>query len=130
MRPLVLVAILAVACGAQATAPKLGEKTEVRFNEAVRIPTDTTTVRFTGVTSDSRCPSGAQCIWAGEATVVLTVGGTQSVTLRLQPGAPGATAIVGGYQITLVALAPHPAVNKSIVQNDYVATIQFDSAKD
>ena len=130
MRTPLLLASFAAACGAQSTAPKLGENIAVRFNEAVRIPSDTTTVRFTGVTSDSRCPSGAQCVWAGEATVVFTVGGVQQVALGLQPGSTPGTAIVGMYQITLVALDPYPAVNKSIAKSEYVATIRFDSAKD
>lgn len=130
MRALVLIACFSAACGAQSTAPRLGENIVVRFNEAVRIPSDTTTVRFAAVTSDSRCPSGAQCVWAGEATVVFTVGGVRPVTLGLQPGSVPSTAIVGMYQITLVALTPYPAVNKSIAKSDYVATIRFDSARD
>ncbi len=130
MRTLLLLASLAAACGAQSTAPKLGENIAVGFNEGVRVPSDTTTVRFTAVTSDSRCPSGAQCVWAGEATVVFTVGGAREVTLGLRPGSTSSTAIVGMYQITLVALDPYPAVHKSMAKSDYVATIRFDSAKD
>lgn len=128
MRALILAACLAAACGAQSTAPKFGENVTVRVNAAVRIPSDTTTVRFIGVTADSRCPSGAQCIWAGDAAVVFLVGGTQQVTLHTNDGA--ASAFVAGRLLTLVSLSPYPSVSTPIAKNDYVATIRFDTAND
>ncbi len=128
MRALIFVAAFVVACGAQSTAPKFGENVTVRYNAAVRIPSDTTTVRFTGVTADSRCPSGAQCIWAGDAAVTFLVGGTQTVTLHTTEGQ--SSILVAGRLLTLVSLAPYPSLSKTIAQSDYVATIRFDSAKD
>lgn len=132
VRAILLAAFAAAACGAQSTerptGPKLGENVLVRIDSAVRLPADTTTVRFTQVTSDSRCPSGAQCVWAGEATIVLTVGGTQQVTLRLAPGSPESTAVVGMFKISFVDLAPYPQVEKPRAKGGYVATLRFDSA--
>ena len=100
----------------------------VRYNAAVRIPSDSTTVRFTGVTADSRCPSGAQCVWAGDAAVTFLVGGTQQVTLHTMEGP--SSVLVAGRLLTLVSLSPYPSVSTTIAQSDYVATIRFDSAKD
>lgn len=128
MRPLLLAACLAAACGAQSTAPKFGEKVTVRFNAAVRVPSDTTSVRFIGVTADSRCPSGAQCVWAGDAAVAFLVGGTQQVTLHTNEGA--ASAFVAGRLLTLVSLSPYPKLSTPIAQGDYVAIIRFDTAND
>ena len=128
MRSLLLAAGLAVACGAQSTAPEFGKNVAVRFNAVVRIPSDTTTVRFTGVTGDSRCPSGAQCVWAGDAAVAFLVGGAQQVTLHTNAGA--SSVLVAGRLLTLVSLAPYPGVSGPIAKSDYVATVRFDTAKD
>jgi hypothetical protein len=128
MRSLVLIAAVATACGAQPTAPKFGDDVTVRYDAAVRIPSDTTTVRFIGVTADSRCPSGAQCIWAGDAAVTFLVGGTQQVTLHTNAGTT--TVILAGRRLTLVGLSPYPNVSAPIALKDYVATIRFDQALD
>lgn len=129
MRPL-LFACLLVACGGSSTAPQLGENVEVRLGASVEIPGDTTSVRFTDVTSDSRCPTGAQCVWAGEAVAVFTVGGKDVVSLTCCGNAPKATAIVRGKQLTFVALKPAPALGGGPAKADYVATIRFTSAND
>lgn len=129
MRPFLTLAVIVVAaCGAQSTEPTFGVETGLKMNAVVRIPDDTTTVRFTAVTSDSRCPSNAQCVWAGDATVVFLVGGTQQVALHTEAG--NTSAIIAGRKITLLRLAPTPAVGKAIAQGDYVATIRFDKALD
>jgi hypothetical protein len=128
MRSLILALVL-TACGTS-TEPKLGENIEIRLGSAIVIPGDSTHVKFTDVTSDSRCPTGAQCVWAGEAVVQFTVGSTQQVSLTLGADASKATVIIGMKQFTLVALKPHPKVNESIAKGDYIATIRFTSAED
>lgn len=128
MRTLVLVATLAAACGAASTAPRFGENVTVQYNAAVRVPSDTTTVRFISVTADSRCPMGAQCIWAGDAAVTFLVGGAQQVTLHTNEGA--STVFIAGCRLTLISLSPYPNVSTPIAQKDYVATIRFDGTND
>ncbi|MFA6166606.1 MAG: hypothetical protein WC700_08325 [Gemmatimonadaceae bacterium] len=128
MRSIILALVL-TACGTS-TEPQLGENFDIRLGTTVEIPDETTKVQFTDVTSDSRCPTGAQCVWAGEAVVLFTVGSNQQVSLTLGADASKATVIVGGKQFTIVALKPYPKVNESIVKGDYVATIRFTSAND
>ena len=128
MRSLIL-ALLLTACGTS-TEPKLGENFEIRLGTTVEIPDDTTRVQFTDVTADSRCPMNAQCVWAGEAVVLFTVGSDQQVSMTLGADASKATVIIGMKQFTLVALKPYPKVNESIAKGDYIATIRFTSAKD
>jgi hypothetical protein len=129
MRSMLFACVLA-ACGGTSTAPQLGENIEVRLGTSVEIPGDTTRVRFTDVTSDSRCPTGAQCVWAGEAVAVFIVGGKDTVSLTCCGNAQKATAIVRGKQLTFVALKPAPALGGSPAKTDYVATIRFTSAND
>lgn len=128
MRTLILAAVLTAACGAPSTAPVFGENVTVPFNAAVRIPSDTTMVRFIAVWADSRCPFGAQCIWTGDAAVAFVVGGTQQLILHTNTGTT--TVIVAGRRITLVSLSPYPNVSTPIALQDYVATIRFDTAND
>jgi hypothetical protein len=128
VRALILAAVLSAACGAPSTAPVFGENVTVQYNAAVRIPSGTTMVRFISVTTDSRCPFGAQCIWTGDAAVVFLVGGTQQVTLHTNAGT--STVILAGRRLTLVSLSPYPNVSTPIALQDYVATIRFDTAND
>ncbi len=129
MRILIVAALLS-ACIRSSTGPQLGDNVELRYGASVMLPGDTVNVQFTDVTADSRCPTGAQCVWAGEATMLLTVGYNQQVSLTLGADATRAMAIARGARITLVALKPYPTLNGSPVKADYVATLRFDSAKD
>lgn len=127
-RPLIL-ALLVTACGQDTTEP--GQQTvDVRLGSALTIPGDTTTVRFTDVTSDSRCPTGVQCVWAGEAVTVFTVGSTETYTLTLGADAQKASAIAHGYTMKIVGLKPYPTSAGPINKADYVATLKITSAKD
>lgn len=131
MRAVLAIAFLTVlGCGGSSTEPKLGDNIEVRYGASVTIPGDTASARFTDVTSDSRCPSGVQCVWAGEATVLFTIAGNTPVSLALGSPTVKATAIVRGKQMTLVALRPAPAAGSAIAKSDYVATLRFTSAND
>jgi hypothetical protein len=129
MRLLILALALA-ACGAQGTEPALGENIELRYGASVLIPGDSVSVRFTDVTADSRCPTGVQCVWAGEAVTVFTIGAAQTVTLSLGADAQQATVIARGRQITLIALKPHPSSTAPTAKGDYIATIRITSAND
>ncbi len=67
--------------------------------------------------TDSRCPVGVTCVWAGEAKVV--VGPSHPLmrfrpdTLTLAPVRPGQrdSMTVGPYRVRLVALDPVPRAN-------------------
>jgi hypothetical protein len=70
--------------------------------------TDVVQVCFDEVISDSRCPRKVQCIWAGEATVQLTVSvnGSPS-TIQLSTMSPS-SAVVDGFRIDFIDLIPYP----------------------
>lgn len=74
---------------------------------------------FDKVINDSRCASGAQCIWAGNATVAITVMSTTSrpQTLNLSlgdlRGELRQTQRFANFAITLDSLTPVPASNPS-----------------
>ena len=80
-------------------------------------------VGFTGVTSDSRCPSNVQCVWEGDAAVALraSLSGTETpVTLHTSGAADAATtAHVGGYVLSIADVQPAPVAGQTIAANAY-----------
>ena len=76
---------------------------------------------FVEVVSDSRCPSGATCIWAGEASCLIEFTDSESTYSKVltEPGLsspPKAT--FTDYEITF-AILPYPELGKDIQQKDY-----------
>lgn len=87
-------------------------------------------IRFECVSEDSRCPTGVQCVWAGDARVVLRLseaGRAAAVdTLRLTVEPRAVT--YGAYVIRLEALEPAPRQNAPPRADDYVATLVISAA--
>jgi len=87
---------------------------------------DTTlSVRFEGVTQDSRCPGDALCIQQGDATaVVFVIDGQQPTRVELKTAGDAQTGRVGQYRFTLQGLMPYPFSSLGpIAPADYRATI-------
>lgn len=85
------------------------------------------TVRFIGVSADSRCPGDATCLQfaAGDATVVLEMSGggpSRRTELRINDSAKRRVS-QGGFAIELTQLSPYPFVSRPIAPGDYRATI-------
>ena len=87
-------------------------------------------IRFEDVLEDSRCPAGVQCVWAGDARVVLRL--TQSghetwvdtLRLTLEPHA----VTHGGYLVRLEGLAPARQQEAPPKPEAYVASLVVSEA--
>lgn len=81
-------------------------------------------IRFVDMIEDSRCPSDAQCIWAGNAKIKVQISrvGEKAETFELNTGAEPQSVVVAGYEIKLIGLTPEPASNIRIRKDGYVAT--------
>ena len=82
------------------------------------------TIRFDSVSGDSRCPVNVQCIWAGRADAVLTLGrgtNTRSVTLASGDLGQGGTGEVTfeRFKVKLESVEPAKEEGKPIAQKDY-----------
>ncbi len=122
-----LCAALTAAC-ALATEPgtaTLDRAFGVREGEQVEVDEGMLTVRFLEVSDDSRCPTGAQCAWAGEGVVVLRLAQAgrepAELTLRTTPSKESGT--YEGYRVVLRELDPHPRVGGSPPET-YRATLE------
>ena len=85
-------------------------------------------VGFVGVSSDSRCPKGERCVWAGDAVVQVWLQRgaepRESLELHVAPG-DGQAAQALGHELRLVRLDPYPVSGRPIAQRDYVATLML-----
>lgn len=79
-------------------------------------------ISFDAVLTDSRCPLEALCIWAGEASVALTIAGEPVDLLVADPQhAPGAGVRIGDVVLYAVALAPYPQLDEPSDETPVVA---------
>lgn len=83
-------------------------------------------IGFEGVTADSRCPKGAQCVWAGEATAGFSVrlgpAAPRFIELNTTAG-PRQSARVLGHELRLLRLDPYPIAGKVFAPETYSATL-------
>ncbi len=71
------------------------------------------TLRFDEVVSDSRCPANALCTWGGIAIAKFTFreGGEEyPLMLSVMPGYPKQDTIINGYLIEFFDLKPYPGL--------------------
>lgn len=97
----------------------------LRIGEATTL-TGGTEVRVVDVLHDSRCPAGADCVWAGDATVTMRVqpanGPAERVDLRVSSG-PDHFVSAAGLRLSLERLEPVPTIGQSIDRERYRAAI-------
>ena len=117
IRALLLAALVLplAAAGCASSAPTVQAEAGVPFRLALgeTAALDGHTIRFAEVVEDSRCPEGAQCVWAGRARIAVTVDG-QAIALDVpHAGDGGASAEAGGLDVAAQALEPAPSVDGS-----------------
>lgn len=102
---------------------------KVQVNKQARVTGTKYTVKFVEMVEDSRCATGTNCVWAGNAKikVQITKNGRSPKILELNSNGPEAAAF-DGHTFKLAALTPHPAMNIRINRNGYVATIQVSKS--
>ncbi len=103
----------------------LGQEFDVRVGRWVTVEGERLRVTFDRVAEDSRCPEGVQCVWAGNAKVVLRLSKSRrrSSTMSLNTGTDPKEASYRGYEVRLVKLEPYPKEKRRIRKRDYVATL-------
>lgn len=123
---LLLCLLLAASCSQQLTGPSSPLNTDFTLapGESMNIDGESLTVRFNGVSGDSRCPADALCIQGGSADVRITVtrrGPSRDHVLKTGDMAPVRH---DNLTIRLVELAPYPFSSRTIAPEDYRATLK------
>ena len=78
-------------------------------------------IQFVEVISDSRCPAGATCIWAGEASCLIEITDGESTYSKVltQPGlSTSSRTDYAAYEIAYDIL-PYPELGKETKTKDY-----------
>ncbi len=121
----IAILLLSVAFGCGGKTPEqveagLGEEFTLSIGQSARIPSENLVIKFIEVISDSRCPQGATCIWAGEASSLLKITSAQSTfeIVLTQSGFPQSETSFADYKITFF-LQPYPELGKKISEKEY-----------
>lgn len=123
-----LLAATAAACDESPTGPTVS--VDARFTlapgETASVQGHGISLRFEGVTGDSRCPAGVLCITGGDAVVkVVASGDSGTLSLDLRTGdSPRASVTYGNVKVTLLELTPYPFSSQPAIKpGDYRATL-------
>lgn len=126
------VAAVAAACSADRSSPvqpQESSSTVVALSVGESAEVGDRVVRFTAVREDSRCPSGVQCAWAGDAAVELVVdaGGEPTVIVLHTTLEPRST-VAAGLRLTLLRVEPQPVAGEQIAPGDYEASFRIEAS--
>lgn len=133
MYSLVLPAILAISLLASCvrqpveTSVALGQTFTLAPGQAASIQGEQLRIRFLEVVTDSRCPTGVTCIWAGEVSSLVDVTFDDATFRRVltQPGSGQGKADFENYEITF-EVQPYPEAGKQISKEDYRLSLEVD----
>jgi hypothetical protein len=107
---------------APVTSVEHGREFSLRPGQSATV--DGLVIRFAEVRGDSRCPVDVQCVWEGDATVVVTVSGA---TQELHTARRFATSVtIDGHRLELRRLEPPPRSQVKIQPGEYRALFVVD----
>lgn len=115
--------------GASTQSARVGREFKIKVGQTLTFRGESLRLRFARVASDSRCPTGVECVWAGNAEVLieLSAGGARGErTLSLNTNAGRERAAEGTYTrytVKLVGLSPYPREGRKIRPGEYIATL-------
>jgi len=116
-------------CSTPAAAEaELGKEFTLGVGQSATVAGENLTIKFVEVISDSRCPAGAVCIWAGEASclIEITDAATTHEKVLVESGVPStATDDFNEYKFTF-SILPYPDVGKQIDAKDYQLRLMVD----
>lgn len=109
-------------------AIEFGKPFALANGQSAQTPDKGLTIHFDKVSGDSRCPAGADCIWAGSAKVdfTLTTKDTAAtVTLYSLQESDARPRIItfDGYYVKLAEVKPEKPASDDIPQDKYVVSL-------
>ncbi len=109
-------------CTAGGITTSLGQEFTLPVGQKAVIEGEQLTIKFVEVFGDSRCPTGVECPWIGEANcrLLFTYAGSPAEMVFAQPGGVGATTKDYFIQYKFVCkLEPYPQKDQQIDASDY-----------
>jgi hypothetical protein len=100
----------------------------LEVGDEARIPGTVLRISFIQVNADSRCPSGAVCVWEGDAEVAigLTAGSGPTQLVELHTTLDPRSVEFSGVRVTLADLVPYPREGVVASADAYVAGFDIE----
>ena len=110
------------------TAIGLGQDFSLRIGNSINIKGEQFKIRFVEVTGDSRCPTGAVCVWEGRVNCLMEITYRESLH-RVVLTEPGLTSwprenIFKEYKI-VYHVEPYPQVGTKIATEEYLLALRI-----
>jgi hypothetical protein len=122
-----LILIIPLLTGCENTIPEsLDTDFTLAPGQTGRILKESFDVQFVDVSQDSRCPTGVECIRAGNFTcdiIIIWKGDVNNIRLTSVEGSDVSTTIFGAYKLYF-SLSPRPQANQTINKKDYRLTLK------
>jgi hypothetical protein len=105
----------------------LNEQFTIKAGHQVVIKGEKLSVQFSSVQNESRCPTGVQCVWEGNAAISIQVSKKRKKSVQailntnttIQPN----EVAYKKYRIKLLVLNPYPRIDEKIEPRDYEAVM-------
>jgi len=107
-----------------------GTQFDLKINETYSQKSGNFKIKLLNVTSDSRCPNTAYCIWQGQVAVLvgITLDNKNLGNFSLSTLVGHDQIVFGRYALLLVQVSPPALIGKEISASDYVITFQISNA--
>jgi hypothetical protein len=105
----------------------LDDPFQLKINQVGLIKSENVKIVFVNITEDSRCPSDVECVWEGQATILINIIKNKQVlgefNLTSREGFDElAIKEYDGYSIELMIVEPYPISTQKIDRSEYTAT--------
>lgn len=105
----------------------LNEQFTIKAGHQVVIKGEKLSVQFSSVQNESRCPTGVQCVWEGNAAISIEVSKKRKKSVQailntnttIQPN----EVAYKKYRVKLLGLNPYPRIDEKIEPKDYEAVM-------
>lgn len=112
--------------GERAGEAVLDREFKLEYGQELTVKGEGLSVKFDALVNESRCPTGVNCVWEGDAQILIGARHAKGEPLKLELHTNQRFAQSGRYQqyvIKLVALDPYPKADVDTARKDYVATL-------
>ena len=112
---------MSLSCAADKITASLGQEFTLPVGQKAVIEGEELTIKFVEVISDSRCPAGVECVWAGEAQcrLLFTYVGSPAEMVIVQPGGGASAKDYFIMYKVVFKLEPYPQKGQQIAASDY-----------